>query len=253
MNRDPRFAQTIIYNGAPYALSGKAGRRQYTMENIAAPEDAFGFGTAIYSGTGFFTSKGLNIALPAPPTTSDYDWNEIRYAEVLFNLAESANETGHGNEAQAALIAIRKRAGILPGADNMYGLKAGMNRTEMRTAILDEKYVEFAFEGKRYWDLRRHRLFATKLNGIHKYGMMAITVNGRTKTEVTQTDKSNAANYSLLPENFGYQVTEMITSGPKVMVVPDTYYFFPIPLSYINQNPNLKQNIAWGGTFNPEL
>ncbi|SMD11790.1 RagB/SusD family nutrient uptake outer membrane protein [Pedobacter nyackensis] len=255
LNRDPRFAQTIVYNGAPFALSGKAGRRQYTMKNIASSLDAFGFaiqGENHYR-TGFFTSKGLNLALPAPPTTSDYDWNEMRYAEVLFNLAESANETGHGNESLAALIAIRKRAGILPGADNLYGLKAGMTRTEMRTAILDEKYLEFAFEGKRYWDLRRHRLFATKLNGIRKYGMMAATVNGRTADQVNQTDLNGAAAYSLLPENFGYTVTELITSGPTVMVVPDTYYFFPIPLSYINQNPNLKQNIAWGGTFNPEL
>ncbi|NRF40883.1 RagB/SusD family nutrient uptake outer membrane protein [Pedobacter foliorum] len=255
LNRDPRFAQTIVYNGAPFALSGKAGRRQYTMKNVASSLDAFGFaiqGESAYR-TGFFTSKGLNLALPAPPTTSDYDWNEIRYAEVLFNLAESANETGHSNESQAVLIAIRKRAGILPGSDGLYGLKGGMSRAEMRTAILDEKYVEFAFEGKRYWDLRRHRLFATKLNGIHKYGMMATTVNGRTADQVNPTDISNAAAYTLLPENFGYTVTELITSGPTTMVVPDTYYFFPIPLDYINQNPNLKQNIAWGGTFNPEL
>jgi len=255
LNRDPRFAQTIIYNGAPFALSAKAGRRQYTMKNIASSLDAFGFaiqGENHYR-TGFYTSKGLNLALPAPPTTSDYDWNEIRYAEVLFNLAESANETGHGNEALAALVAIRKRAGILPGTDNLYGLKAGMNRSEMRTAILDEKYIEFAFEGKRYWDLRRHRLFAAKLNGMHKYGMMATSVNGRNADQLTPTDLSSAAAYSLLPENFGYTVTELITSGATAMVVPDTYYFFPIPLDYINQNPNLKQNVAWGGTFNPEL
>lgn len=255
LNRDPRFAQTIVYNGAPFALSGKAGRRQYTMKNIASSLDAFGFaiqGENSYR-TGFFTSKGLNLALPAPPTTSDYDWNEIRYAEVLFNLAESANETGHGNESLAVLIAIRKRAGILAGADGLYGLKAGMSRIEMRNAILDEKYVEFAFEGKRYWDLRRHRLFATKLNGLHKYGMMATLVNGRTADQVNQTDLNAAAAYSLLPENFGYTVTELITSGATAMVVPDTYYFFPIPLTFLNQNPNLKQNIAWGGTFNPEL
>lgn len=255
LNRDPRFAQTIVYNGAPFVLSGKAGRRQYTMKNIASSLDAFGFaiqGESSYR-TGFFTSKGLNLALPAPPTTSDYDWNEIRYAEVLFNLAESANETGRSNESLAVLMAIRKRAGILAGADGMYGLKVGMGRIEMRSAILDEKYLEFAFEGKRYWDLRRHRLFATKLNGMHKYGMMATSVNGRTADQVNQTDISAAAAYSLLPENFGYTVTELITSGTKAMVVPDTYYFFPIPLTFLNQNPNLKQNIAWGGTFNPEL
>ena len=30
-----------------------------------------------------------------------------------------------------------------------------------------------------------------------------------------------------------------------------TYYFFPIPLQAITNNPNLKQNVDWGGTFDP--
>lgn len=37
------------------------------------------------------------------------------------------------------------------------------------------------------------------------------------------------------------------------MSVPDTYYFFPIKQSSIEGNPNLEQNVDWGGSFNPAL
>jgi hypothetical protein len=37
------------------------------------------------------------------------------------------------------------------------------------------------------------------------------------------------------------------------MYTPDSYYFFPIPLSEIEKNPNLEQNKDWGGTFDPVL
>ena len=37
------------------------------------------------------------------------------------------------------------------------------------------------------------------------------------------------------------------------MSVPDTYYFFPIKQSSIEQNSKLEQNKDWGGSFNPAL
>jgi hypothetical protein len=100
----------------------------------------------------------------------------------------------------------------------MYGLKQGMSLSELREAIHFERYIEFAFEGKRFWDLRRWREFS-KINGIHKYGLEAQLKAGY------QPVKDN----SLLSQNFTYTVKELITSGPKVMSVPDSYYFFPIP------------------------
>lgn len=255
-NRDPRFDATIVWNGAIYELSGIKGRRQYTMSGIAKSMDAWGFivqGESYPSRTGLYCKKGIIEELPSTQVTlNDIDWPEIRYAEVLFNFAEAANETGKIGEALDVLKAIRKRAGIEAGADAMYGLKVGMTREEMRQAILDEKYVEFMFEGQRFWDLRRHRMF-NKLNGMHKYGIMAMKVNGHLREEISADDIAKANNYLLLPENFKYQVVEQITNGPKQMIMPDKYYFFPIQLVNINQNANLKQNKDWGGDFNPEL
>lgn len=256
-NRDPRFDATIAWNGSIYELSGVKGRRQYTMSGIAKSMDAWGYiiqGEGYYTRTGNYCRKGIMEELPSTQVTlNDIDWPEIRYAEVLFNYAESANETGKTGEALDVLKAIRKRAGILAGGDGLYGLKPALTREEMRTAILDEKRVEFMFEGHRFWDLRRHRMFGTYLNGMRKYGIMAMTVNGHLREQITPDDIAKANSFQLLPEDFTYSIEEQITNGPKQMVMPDKYYFFPIQLVNINQNANLKQNKDWGGDFNPEL
>ncbi len=256
VNRDPRFTANIVWNGAIYELSGKAGRRQYTMPNIALSVDAFGYvvqGESHYR-TGLYCRKGIMEQLPPELVNmNDLDWPEIRYAEVLFNFAETANETGKPEEALQVLKEIRARAGIEAGVDDMYGLTPGMAREEIREAILHEKYIEMAFEGHRFWDLRRHRML-DRLDGLRKYGIMAVAVNGHSPEEVTPEDISKANSNELLPENFSYEVAELITNGPKEMSMPDTYYFFPIELTHIDKNPDLEQNIGWeGGTFDPTL
>jgi len=255
-NRDPRFEATLVWNGAPYPLSGKTDRRQYTMTNIAASLDAFGYvvqGESHYR-TGLYCRKGIMEELPPElVNTNDIDWPEIRYAEVLFNFAEAANETGNSSEAVQVLKDLRARAGIEPGVDGMYGLRSNMSREALREAILKEKYIEMAFEGKRFWDLRRHRML-DRLDGMRKYGVMAMEVNGRTYEAVTPEDINAAQQNQLLPENFSYEIVELITNGPKQMSMPESYYFFPIQLTHIDRNPNLEQNMGWeGGTFDPTL
>ncbi len=243
-NRDPRFDAVIVYNGGIYELSGKAGRRQYTTPNIANSLDAFGYNIQgeHHNRTGLYCKKGIMEELPvAQVTLNDVDWLEIRYPEIMFNLAETANENGSTAEGYETLVAIRKRAGIEPGANNLYGLKAGMSREEMRLALLDEKRIEFCFEGQRFWDLRRHRMLHTYLNGQHKYGILA-----NLKAGIDMTDAMNrAASYTLMPEEFDYQVI--------AMYMPESYYFFPISKDEIEKNPNLDQNKDWGGSFDPVL
>lgn len=254
-DRDPRFAANLVWNGAIYELSGKGGRRQYTMTNIAESVDAFGYviqGES-HGRTGLYCRKGINEANSAAlVSTNDYDWPEIRYTEVLFNYAEAANETGKPAEAIQVLKDIRERAGIEAGADGMYGLASGMSGAVLREAILNEKYLEMAYEGKRFWDLRRHRML-DRLDGMHKYGVMTMEFDGKTYDLVTPDDSKKAQDYELLPEEFTYEVVELITEGPKEMSMPETYYFFPIKLSDIDRNSNLEQNTGWGGNFNPEL
>lgn len=246
-NRDPRFDASQVWNGAIYELSGINGRRQYTVYNIANLNDAFCIHTAGYNRTGFYPRKGIMERNSANETISDFDWLEMRFAEVMFNYAEIACAKGLTDVGYEMLKQIRQRAGIDPGADKMYGLQLNMTADEMRTALLDEKRIEFVFEGQRFWDLRRNRLLG-QINGTRKYGLL-----GEYKGEITNEIQQKANNYELLPDDFTYKVQELYTNGEKIMYMPDRYYFFPIKQSSVEQNPNLVQNSDWGGSFNPAL
>lgn len=254
-NRDPRFDATIVYNASVYELSGKTGRRQYVTPGIASSLDAFGYDIQGEHSerTGLYCKKGIMEELPvAQVELNDVDWLEIRFAEVWFNYAEAANEKGDTEPGYDVLKAIRKRAGIEPGSDNLYGLKASMSREEMRQALMDEKRIEFCFEGQRFWDLRRHRLLHTYLNGMHKYGLLANLKSGISMEEAIK----RAENYTLLPEDFKYETIDLIFQNPNgqaAMWMPESYYFFPINKTEIDKNSNLEQNKDWGGNFDPVL
>lgn len=247
-NRDPRFEASQVWNGSVFELSGINGRRQYTVFNIASIDDAFCVQGSGYNRSGFYPRKGIMESnVQAEVSNNDYDWLEMRFAEVMFNYAEIACSKGITEVGYTVLKQIRERAGIEPGDDGMYGLQPGMNTEEMRLALLDEKRIEFVFEGQRFWDLRRNRMLE-QIDGKHKYGL-----EGEYKGEITPEIQQKANNYELLPEDFTYRVQEVYTSGEKVMSVPDTYYFFPIKQSSMEQNLNLEQNKDWGGSFNPAL
>lgn len=242
-NRDARFDATIAYNGSILPLGVSADRRQYTDIIVGGIDDGFGVGQ-LFNRSGFYTKKGMdNTLTQAQADLNAVDWVEIRFAEVLLNFAETANETGHYDEALAVLKQIRQRAKIEAGADGLYGLKSGMTREEMRDAIYHERFLEFTFEGKRFWDLRRARRLS-QINGTVKNGLLA-----QLKPGIDPTDRSRV----LLPSDFTYTVRELIINGPKNMVTPDSYYFFPIAQTEIEKNPKLLQNKDWGGSFDPTL
>lgn len=242
-NRDPRFDANIVGNGFLFELSGKAGRRQYTDAAFAGSEDRFG-PTADFNRSGFFPRKGVQPELIQEQVAlNSVDWIEIRYTEVLLNFAEAANENGRGTEALAALRAVRERAGIEPGAGNSFGITAS-SRNEIRDAIYFERYLEFAYEGKRFWDLRRARRLHTELDGTKEQGLLATLKAG--------LPVDGVPNYTYGPADFDYQIVDFF-SGINLNTVPESYYFFPVPISEIQRNENLEQNSDWGGAFDPTL
>lgn len=83
----------------------------------------------------------------------------MRYAEVLLDFAEAACGAGHRDEAIQALKAIRARVGYT--ADNNYGLdeSALSDEGKLFGAILYERQIELAYEGKAFDDARRWMLF----------------------------------------------------------------------------------------------
>ena len=86
------------------------------------------------------------LASPKFPQTGgpDHDWIELRLADVILLYAEALNANGKTSEAEVQLNKIRNRAGLADYAGNDLG-----------QAIQDERRLELAFEGQRWFDLVR--------------------------------------------------------------------------------------------------
>lgn len=261
-NRDPRFKSCILYNGAAYPVAGaKSGYRQYTAVGVADRDDAYGTnkkaGTNATNNdtyTGFFVRKASDVSLSQDMVvTYSVDHILMRFAEVMLIYAEAANENGHQDVALDMLKQIRKRAGIEEGEDKMYGIK-GTDRATLRQAILDERNIELCFEGHRFMDLRRTRNMM-QLADLEKFGVEAIAVNADGTDMSINEAKNKAAAFELTPENFRYVIHQVpLSKGMEnKFVIEESFYFFPIQQSKIDENPNLEQNSNWGGTFNPAL
>lgn len=84
---------------------------------------------------------------------------EIRYAEVLLNYAEAACGAGEMGVAVEQLKKIRARVGYTSA--NNFGLQTNLSSDQSAcfAAILYERQIELAYEGKRFDDLRRWMLF----------------------------------------------------------------------------------------------
>jgi len=157
-NRDPRFTATILYNGAAY--------RERNIETFipGGKDSRDGRDNWNTTKTGYYLKKFMNEAYPLenPWGNAGFQpWIYIRYAEILLNFAEAANESagpdavpaGASMSARQAVNMIRARQGV-----NMPPLAAGLDQTSMRTAIHHERQVELAFEEHRFYDVRRWKV-----------------------------------------------------------------------------------------------
>jgi starch-binding outer membrane protein, SusD/RagB family len=237
-NRDPRFFATIAYNGALWELSGKVGRRQWTYSGAESNNP---------TPSSFYTRKAVDPAGTAFDAANGHtQWIEIRFAEVLMNLAEAANAIGNTQEAYDQIIALRARAGIDPGA-GLYGLDPGMTAAQMQDAIMLERQIEFAYEAKRHWDLRRNRLFEPLLNGTRRHGLkITLLVPADTAWLRVRDTVDLDATYH---QYFAHRVDSLDLQF-TINWQPN-YYFYAIPKEHIELNGNLKQTLGWGGTFDP--
>ncbi|MEO0473732.1 MAG: RagB/SusD family nutrient uptake outer membrane protein [Bacteroidota bacterium] len=99
------------------------------------------------------TIDTATMSSPKFPQTGgpDHDWIELRLADVILLYAEALNENGSGAEAVLDLLdPIRTRAGVDPLDHTVLNTQA-----LVRQAIQDERRLELAFEGQRWFDLVR--------------------------------------------------------------------------------------------------
>lgn len=179
---NPPVPSNAVYNGSEYVLWNYSWYADNTKQ---ATDDLGGHGADMlgqnYRGV-YVRKRSNDFDMTTPAPTCLYRWPasssenrqgafgegamphiEIRYAEVLLNLAEAACGLDRPAEAIQILKDIRARAGYstdIAGAD--YGLDVAAltgDRGKLFGAILYERQIELAYEGKRFDDMRRWLLW----------------------------------------------------------------------------------------------
>lgn len=212
-NRDPRFAKSILYNGAKWM-------NNMTIETFEGGKDKIGNKA---TRTSFYLRKFLsvNARWNAPIGTANHSFPLFRYGEVLLNYAEAMNEaygpdnpSTYGMTARQAIALIRTRAGLTANQT----VSSATTRDAMRTVIQHERRIELAFEEHRQMDVRRWKTAEQAFNQpVH--GLKIVKNNDGTFTYTSE-------------------VVEQRVFQPKM-------YLYPFPQKEISRNSSLTQNTGW--------
>lgn len=152
-NRDPRMAQTVCKD----IVNWEDGTSQQ-LGSIKWPEIPYLFWKTCDKDE-VTQNGGVNAQKQNTQNTAYVPL--IRYAEVLLSYAEALNEVnGPVAEVYNAINAIRARA-------KMPDLQKGLSKEEMREKIRHERRIELAFEGFRYFDIKRWKIAGGVLNGLN--------------------------------------------------------------------------------------
>ena len=210
-DRDPRFYLTIVHNGMLWPAKkavdiSEGGANGLPLTNATT--------------TGYYLRKYVDnsISFEAASTTAatHHNWILFRYAEVLLNYAEAMihvngncdyKDATYTMSAREALNAVRKRAGI-PEV-------AACSQDEFLMRVKHERRVEMAFEGQRFWDLRRWKNLDETKN------IYAV--------RITHHDGVLSYEKTLLSERS----------------VSNKLYFYPIANVELFKNKKLVQNSGW--------
>ena len=233
-NREPRFYAWLGFDGGQWY-------GQKPESNDPLPNDLFWVaaragGAQQKKGhdwgpvTGYYNKKVINY-LNRQTSATGYDaiyypWPMMRLADLYLFYAEAINESegpdgAHSGDLFFYLNAVRQRAGIPDVKEAWDSYSDSPKNTAaqmgMREIIHQERLIELAFEGHRYWDLRRWKKAASEYDkGIYGYKISASK-----------------------PEDY-YQ---------KILLATQKFsfkdYFWPIRISTLEEKSGFIQNIGW--------
>lgn len=199
--RDPRLKASIWLPGEEFL--------GHTLTPFNGDsEDAISKGGA--SKTGFCLTKFIDPEDASKTWSGNLDYVVIRYAEILLVYVEALIESGDFTNPDVVkyLNEIRTRAGM-PNVD----VSKYNTQTKLRELLRRERRVELAFEGQRFFDLRRWGIAKENMEGP-LYG--AYNPNSE----------------------------QQIVVETRVFESPKNNYL-PIPQQEIDANENLDQNKGW--------
>ncbi len=220
-DRDLRLAATVAVNGDEWPTSDNKLQTYYGGANALPITYA--------TPTGYYLKKLVNkdqVITTTGATTKKHNWITFRLAEFYLNYAEAMlNLTGDGYQtatvdgvnldmtAAQAINAIRARAGQPDIAE-------GLSADDFKQRYENERYVELAFEGHRFFDVRRWKEAPKYFTTIKT---MDITMNADSTFNYTpKVDNTTRATWN------------------------DKMYLFPIPQSDLLKSAGgWSQNPGW--------
>lgn len=217
LNREPRFYNTVFFNGRQWPVSCNQVLF-YNGGNSGVQE-----GQATLTGYMLFKRFNRSVSLTNPGVASQFRPSIIfRLADFYLMYAEAANEV-NPNDVRVLkyLNLVRERAG-LPGVETLNPAIRG-NQELQRAAIQRERQVELATEGQRYFDVRRW-MIADK-NGEGRQNGYAHGMNVR-------GEPNDIDNFNLVVE------ASQIVFNRKM-------YLYLMPDSEMRKTKNLVQNPGW--------
>jgi len=156
-------------------------------------------------------------------TGYDYRFPLIRLADLYLLYSEALNEvySSPGPEVYTWIDSVRRVAGLRGVRESWQSAldpSRPSDKVEMREIIRQERLIELAFEGQRFWDVRRWKQ-------INKYWTM--------EPKGWDMTGNTAQNYYVLTNR----------NTPRAVTIRD--YLWPIKLSEMRANPNLVQTYGW--------
>lgn len=226
-NREPRFYASLGFDKGIYFGNG-----YYEFPSTVKYCDFLNFqvsgfqGGSGYSATGYSVKK-MHSFKNAQTTTSTqteyFPFPIMRLANLYLMYAEALNEAnGPNSEIFTYLDMVRLRAGLKGVKESWLNYSSQPNKPEtkdgLRQIIHQERTIELAFEGKRFWDIRRWK----EIDAMNDQPM-GWNILGETTADF----------YKVVP----------VAKEPVKFSVKD--YFWPIKESNLSVNRNLIQNYGW--------
>jgi len=220
-NREPRFYADLAFDGAKWFMQNntwdiksKSGQPTGKKQSV------------LYSITGYYAKKLVNwnlvFSAGGRVNVESYPWPIMRLADLYLLYAEALNETGNQPTSLTYLNRVRDRAGLesVESSWSNYSINPSKynNKEGLREIIHQERLIELALEGNRFWDLRRWKEAGPKLN-------------------------SPIFGWNIIGETFETYNQKVLLFDQKFNAPRD--YFWPISDNSLIVNPNLLQSPGW--------
>jgi starch-binding outer membrane protein, SusD/RagB family len=216
VNREPRFYNSVTFNGSTIPFVAKSGQTYVQFWPTGNSGNANG-SEIKFPRTGYLVRKHTNPARNQSGNAGNIvrPAMYIRLGELYLNCAEALNET---NAPVADILKylnpIRKRGGIPE-----LSLAGSFTQAEMRKLIQTERCIEMAYEGHRFFDIRRWKIVNTpegKQDGDFN-GMNVFAGTGLGDPDFYIKTRTSTRNWD------------------------NKYYIFPVPQSELNKNYAMVQ------------